>query len=487
MNVADSAVFAAATQGFRQGAGPFWDAMQLCGRPLFGVWGQPWSSPLAPLLLLAGPWALAVCSVLGMALVLKKGPRRPWSFGFALLSQAGLLFMPLGFKAGLAVAPWALMAFWDAPFAAAVLCLALLVSTLSPGLLAAVLVLSYWQRAERQRSRIDWLKRVAWAAGLALPACLPLLFKDTQVMELGRAWPVAAPSEWAMAASWAACALVLGALPSSSMAGKAAVAGLGLVLAMGACTAPVYGPGNRHSPIINLPYNRIFSRYLDASGDVRALAAAAGNDVSGLLLVGSVDGRGSLASLRRWQHLSFEGSQDAPLLSLANVGWLASNAGAGAHGNRPVGVAMVDQAQSWHDPAPTALGPDLFDRPLLVEGNLASLQSPQAGDWHLLNASGSPAASSTLNVATGHQAVWIFFSQSYDFGWQARLQSLDGSWRKAKILRSQGDFLAFPIEPGVDKVVLDYRPPFFSLCLLLSASLLAFLGWQQRGFLFDGR
>ena len=82
----DRLSIAAARDGLQSGAGPFWDASQFCGHPLFGTWGQPWSSPICLFILGPGRLFLLGLAFLGLFLLWAQGPKRPWSLGFALVT-----------------------------------------------------------------------------------------------------------------------------------------------------------------------------------------------------------------------------------------------------------------------------------------------------------------------------------------------------------------------------------------------------------------
>jgi hypothetical protein len=487
VTTADLAAFAAVKQGFLQGSGPFWDTLQLCGRPLFGVWGLPWSGALAPLLFLAGPWMLSLLAFSGTALLWLRGPRRRWSFSFGLLSLASFCFMPLGFKAGLALAPWALLAFWDAPFAAAALCLALLLSTLSLGPVLAVLALTY--RLRPDNAKRQWMKRVCWAVGLALPALLPALTRNTVAMELGRAWPLVTPAETAAAISWACFAALFLSAPPSGLKARLSVGslGLGLALAIGVFLSPRSGQPSKN-PISQLPFNMAYSRYADAAGSPQALATAVGGDGDQLQLVGSLDGRGPLASIRRWQEIAQAGPQSGDLLSLANVGWFKGGPGQGQgqRWSRPVGAALVDDAISAQSPDQTNHS-GLFEQPLRVEGDLPIPEGWKGSTWHLFSLDRIQGSHSELGLPASQHDAWLFFSQSFDRGWQVKLQDAQGHWRQGKVIPTEGGFLAVALQTGDRAATLDYRQPFFGLLLAFSLIILAFLGWTQRGFLFDRR
>jgi hypothetical protein len=469
----DAWTLAAARDGLEHGAGPFWDASQLCGRPLFGVWGQPWSSPLALLLMSAGAWPLLALAALGAVFLWREGPRRRWTLAAALLGVAGFSSMPAGFVAGLALAPWALLAFWRAPRPAAIGVLALFLSVLSPLLSVAVLGLAYFER----RLPGDWAQRVGWALLLIVPAVLPLFSHSTAVLELGRAWPLAAPSEWLAALAWSCSVSLLGA-PKRWM--PLAVTGAAALTGMLLLSVPPAAASSR-SATLTLRYNEAYSRYLDSSGDPSALAQAAAGLLPQARMVGSLDGRGSLLGLRRWKRLSLLGVHEPDLLSLSNVGWLGGmQEGQGQRWTLPVSLAMVDGAVLEGDQEARWSGLSLFQRPLKVLG--VAVPSARGTVWHLLTPEALQQGSSQVTLPGGHAAAWLFFSESYDPGWQALVRDPQGRWTRHAPVRAEGGFMALPVETAAQAVLFQFRPPFFTGALALSLLALGALVWKERVF-----
>jgi hypothetical protein len=465
--------WAAAQAGLAQGEGPFWDPSQLCGRPLFGLSGLPWSSPLAPLALQAGPWALGLLAALGAVLLAARGgARRGWLWAF--LGAAPLLWMPLGFQAGLVFAPVALLAFWAAPFFVAAVALALLISTLSPALGVAVAVLA-WMRGPDAKA---WSWR--WAAGLALaaPAWLPLLRHSSMALEWDRAWPLAPPSEWGAALAWGACTLLADQAPKARIWMILALVGLSASLAPVLSTALFKAPAVQAA----LPYNQAHTRYLEAEGKSGSLDTLARSLDPQASLVGSLDGKGSLSSLRRWRSLAHGGAQAADLASLSDVGWIDSPGG-GSLWQRAVAAAMVygaAQDTTPHDPLRS-----LFERPLQVQGPVPA--APSGGAWNILNSDSVPGAATVLALPGGHPDAWVFLSQSFDPGWRAQALDAKGARRPLGIRVSEGGFMAVEAPSDVAVVEFQYRPPLFLWGILASLTVLVFLAWKDRVFRAQAR
>ena len=473
LSAAQAWVLGPVEAGFRNGAGPFWDGTQLCGRPLFGAWGLPWSSPLGPVLLLMKAWPLALISLFGMLMLAPEPQRR--SVRVIALAVLGLLpffFMPMGFQAGLAMAPWALFAFWQAPFFGAVTLLALLATTLSPVLYAVVIGLA-WSRNRRFK---PWAARIAWSLALSAPAWAPLLLHSSVALEFGRAWPVAPPSEWVAGAAWAFLASVI--LSSKGLKLKVVASLAGFAAASFLAPLPTL-PAKPAAATYNEPY----TRFLDANGSALSLAKGAAALSARATAVGSIDGRGSLFSLRRWQRMAFFGVREPDLLSLSDVGWLASEQTAGSRWNRPVNAALVESAVSEDDDRSPWVGRGLFERPLMVE--LAGVKPSSFSSWTILTQGGNVGGPQTLPMPSGHHGGWAFLSQSFDRGWQAHVVDAQGKRRSVPVVRTEGDFLAVPVESGALTVTFEYRPPLFGLALWVCGLALAALAWKERAFLFQ--
>jgi hypothetical protein len=468
----DTWTLAAAKDGLEHGLGPFWDASQLCGRPLFGVWGQPWSSPLALLVLGAGRWPLAALAALGTGLLWSQGPRQRWTLGTALFTLAALLGMPLGFVAALALAPWVLLAFWRAPWSASVAILALFLSVLHPPLSLAVLGLAY---LEERRPRA-WAQRVGWALALTAPAWLPLFFRGTLVLELGRAWPLAAPSEWAGGLAWSCSVGLLRGFPR--VRPLAAVGAVSLALALAVAAPRVLARAKTQIEMAH--YNQAISRYQDGKGSPEALAQAFGR-MRPATVVGCFDGRGSLAGLRRWQRLAQLGAREPDLLSLSNVGWVDAEDGQSGRWNRPVAAALVDGAVLEGDHEERWTGLSLFERPLKVTATAPPKE--QGSAWHILNPESVSPGQVRISLPVGHQGGWLFVSQSLDPGWQAQALSGAGLWSARTIHPAEGGFMALPVETGVQSVLFQVQPPLLPVALALALLALAILAWKDRAFL----
>jgi hypothetical protein len=473
----DAWTLAAARDGLQHGSGPFWDASQLCGQPLFGVWGQPWSSPVSLLLLGGGRAPLVALAATGSVLLWAQGPRQRWTLLAAGLGLACFASMPNGFVAALALAPWALLAFWRAPLAASVALLALFLSTLSPLLSALVLGLSYFERRDPRA----WAQRVGWALLLSAPAWLPLWSQSTAVLERGRTWRLAAPSEWLAALAWSASVSLFAAPKRAGALAGVAAAALTAMLALSLPPAFSVAP-----PVAPPRFNQVVSRYLDSQGSPEALAQAVAGYQAQASVVGSLDGRGSLPGLQRWRRLVALGVREADLLSLSNVGWFAGlEDGKGGRWTLPVGLALVDGALLEGDQEARWTGIGLFQRPLKVSG--VPVKPASASTWRFLSPQSQIVGRVQVALPAGHQGGWLFFSQSYDAGWKAWVQAGDGRWLPTPVAKTEGAFLASPVETSAQAVLFQYEPPYFALALWLSLASLLVLVWKERALLAYGR
>jgi hypothetical protein len=202
-------------------------------------------------------------------------------------------------------------------------------------------------------------------------------------------------------------------------------------------------------------------------------------------VVGSLDGRGSAAALRRWQRLAASGIREADLLSLGNVGWFAGmDDGKGGRWTQPVLAALVDgaildgyQAERW-------AGLSLFQRPLKVSG--LTVTEARGSAWRLLTPEKMENGLVQIPLPAG-QGGWIFFSQSYDAGWRAWVKDPQGYWKERPIAKTEGGFMAAPIESGGQAVLFQFRPPLLAFGLVLSLLALGFFAWKDRAFLFQAR
>ena len=473
LSAAQAWVLGPAEAGLSQGSGPFWDATQLCGRPLFGAWGLPWSGPLSLVLLQLKAWPLAFSALFGMLMLAPEEQR--WSgrvIALALLGLLPFLFMPLGFQSGLALAPWALLAFWQAPFFAAVALLALLATTLSPLLYLAAIGLA-WSKDKRFK---PWAMRVAWSLALSVPAWAPLLAHNSVALELGKAWPIAPPSEWVAGAAWACLSSVV----LSAKGLKPGVLAALLCFAAAFFLAP---PPPLPARPAAASYNEAHTRFLDAKGTLLSLQEGAAALSDRATTAGSADGRGSLFGLRRWQRLAFLGVREPDLLSLANVGWLAADKPEGLRWNRPAGAALVESAVSEDEDRSAWVGKALFERPLMV--SRSGVKPSTFTSWTILTPGGNAGGPQTLTLPSGNHGGWAFLSQSYDPGWQAQIVDAQGKRQAVAVVRTEGDFLAVPVESGALTVTFEYRPPLFGLGLWVCGLALMVLAWKERAFLFQ--